>query len=77
MVKDLGKLSREKICFNFDVVQRGGGGLTQIQIVRGVFYCTFSAKVPCKCPRKQENRVRGGGQGDFDNVQIEVDFLLG
>ena len=61
----LGKQSRKKICFNLDIVQRGGGGPTQIQIVQGTIkkIAFFSGKVPRRCPRRQ-----GGGQGDFDNV---------
>ena len=57
----------EKICFDLDIVQREGGGLTQIQIVQGTikFFSLFSAKFLIGV---QDSSGGVGGQGNFDNI---------
>ena len=55
----------------------GGGYLTWIHIVQGSFFliALYSAKFLVGV---LENKKKGGGgQGNFNNVQIEADFFLG
>ena len=61
----IGKQSRKQKSALIWPLSKGGGGLTRIQIVQGTILKrgTFSAKVPCRCPRRQ-----------FDNVQIGAYF---
>ena len=47
MAMNLGKLSQKKICFDLDIVQRGGGP-TQIQIVQGTFFLLWFGHFPRK-----------------------------
>ena len=70
-----------KLMHNWKLLQfgnclKGGGDLTWIQIFWGTLK-KMALLTKILVDVKDIKKTVGGGQGDFDNVQIEADFSSG